>query len=68
MDIHPGVVSDSIVAFRIGPDATTPAARMPPIARSVVHDEGHALIEQWIQDVVVPDEARYPGSTSCAGN
>ncbi len=68
VDIHPGVVSDSIVAFRIGPDATTPAARMPPIARSVVHDEGHALIEQWIQDVVVPDEARYPGSTSCAGN
>ncbi|MFC4253503.1 parallel beta-helix domain-containing protein [Sinimarinibacterium flocculans] len=67
-DIHPGNVGDSILPFRIGPDATTPAARMPPIARSVSHAEGHALIEQWIREVVVKDESRYPGSTSCTGD
>jgi uncharacterized repeat protein (TIGR03806 family) len=66
-DIHPGNVADSILPFRLGPEADTPAARMPPLARSVVHDEGHALIEQWIQQVVVKDEAKYPGSTSCTG-
>lgn len=64
-DIHPGNVGNSIVPFRIGPEATLPAAKMPPIARSVVHDEGHALIEQWIRDVVTVDESRYPGSSSC---
>lgn len=64
-DIHPGNVADSILPFRIGPTATTPAARMPPIARSVVDEEGHALIEQWIAQVVVKDESKYPGSTSC---
>ncbi len=66
-DIHPGNVGDSIMPFRIGPSATTPAARMPPLARSVVHTQGHALIEQWIRDVIVKDEAKYPGSTSCTG-
>lgn len=65
-DIHPGVTADSIMPFRIGPEATTPAARMPPLARSVVHVEGHALIEQWIRDVVHANETKYPGSTSCA--
>jgi uncharacterized repeat protein (TIGR03806 family) len=64
-DIHPGNVADSIMPFRIGPEATTPAARMPPLARSVVDTEGHALIEQWIRDVVVKDETKYPDSTSC---
>ena len=64
-DINPGNLSDSILPFRIGPAATTPAARMPPLARSVVDEEGHALIEQWIRDVVVADESKYPGSTSC---
>lgn len=67
-DIHPGNKADSIVPYRIGPEATTPAAKMPPLARSVVHAEAHALIEQWIQDVVKADEAKYPGSTGCAGN
>ena len=53
------------MAFRIGPDAKVPAARMPPIARSVVDEEGSALIQQWIGTVVTADESRYPGSTSC---
>jgi uncharacterized repeat protein (TIGR03806 family) len=64
-DIHPGNVADSIMPFRIGPEATSPAARMPPLARSVVDVEGHALIEKWIRDVVVKDESKYPGSTGC---
>lgn len=54
--------------FRIGPGATTPAARTPPLARSVVHAEGHALIEQWVQQIVAKDESKYPGSTSCSGD
>ncbi|WP_240954000.1 parallel beta-helix domain-containing protein [Solimonas marina] len=65
-DIHPGDSADSIMEFRISASATTPAARMPPLARSVVDEEGHALIQQWIQNVVKADEAAYPGSTSCA--
>ena len=66
-DIQPGAAHKSILEFRISPEATTPGARMPPLARSVVHDEGHELIERWIDEVVTADEARYPGSTSCAG-
>jgi uncharacterized repeat protein (TIGR03806 family) len=65
-DIHPGNIADSILPFRIGPTATAPAARMPPLARSVVDTEAHALIERWIADVVVKDESKYPGSTSCS--
>ncbi len=65
-DIHPGNVGDSVLAFRTGPEATIPAARMPPIARSVVHVEGHDLLQQWIGSVVKADESKYPGSTSCA--
>ena len=64
-DIVPGKANESIVAYRIGHDANTPAARMPPIARNVVHEEGLALIQSWINDVVVRDEVKYPGSTSC---
>jgi parallel beta-helix repeat protein len=65
VDIHPGNPDDSILEFRISPKATTNDARMPPIARSVVDAAGHALVRQWIQDVVVADESKYPNSTSC---
>lgn len=64
-DINPGNLDDSILPFRIGPTALTPAARMPPLARSVVDEEGYAIVSEWIRDVVVVDEARYPGSSSC---
>jgi len=67
-DINPGNLDDSILPFRIGPTATTPAARMPPLARSVVDEEGYALVSQWIRDVVVVDETKYPGSSSCGEN
>ena len=66
VDFHPGSAVDSIVDHRIGPTATTPAARMPPLARSVIDSEAHALVKQWIDTVLVADEAKYPGSTSCA--
>lgn len=68
VDIHPGDAAASILEFRISPDAVSPSAKMPPIARSVVDEEGHALIAQWIDNVVTADEDRYPNSTSCAGN
>jgi parallel beta-helix repeat protein len=55
VDIHPGDAAKSIMEYRIGPEATTPAARMPPIARSVVDQAGHALIAQWINDVVTAE-------------
>lgn len=64
-DIHPGDASQSIIPFRIGPLATSAAARMPPLARSVVDEEAVQLIEQWINTVITNDEARYPNSTSC---
>lgn len=31
----------------------------------VVDIEGHALIENWINNVIVADESRYPNSTAC---
>lgn len=65
VDIWPGDPAKSILEFRIGPTATSAAAKMPPLARSVVHDEGHALIEQWIRDVIVVDEQKYPNSSNC---
>lgn len=64
-DIHPANAANSIIPFRIGPEATLPAARMPPIARSVVDTEAHALITRWINDVVKVDAEKYPGSDNC---
>jgi uncharacterized repeat protein (TIGR03806 family) len=61
-DIHPGVASDSIVPYRIGPEATTLAAKMPPIGRSVVQDEAVALITQWINTVV---DSSYKNADAC---
>lgn len=55
VDIHPGDAAKSILEYRISAAATTPAARMPPIARSVVDAAGHALVEQWINDVVTEE-------------
>lgn len=64
-DIHPSNVQDSILAFRLGEEATSAAARMPPIGRSVVDAEAFALIEEWIATVVIKDESRYKNSTKC---
>lgn len=52
-DIVPGDAMASIMHFRVG-NADDPAIRMPPISRSVVHAEGHALIEEWIGLLPLP--------------
>jgi parallel beta-helix repeat protein len=52
-DIVPGDADASIMHFRVG-NGSDPAIRMPPIAKSVVHAEGHALIEQWIAALPLP--------------
>ena len=64
-DIHPGKASDSIIAFRTSAEALTPAARMPPLARSVVDTEGNALLTDWINNVVKKDTTKYPSSDKC---
>lgn len=63
-DIVPGDAAESITAFRIGPDATTPGARMPPLARSAVHTEASALIARWINEVV---DDSYEDADACGG-
>jgi hypothetical protein len=64
-DIVPAQSEASILEFRISPKAEGPAARMPPVGRSVVDVQGHALIKQWIDEVILQDEDKYPGSTAC---
>ena len=46
-DIVPGDADNSIMDFRLH-NFDDPAVRMPPIARSVRHDEGYALVREWI--------------------
>jgi uncharacterized repeat protein (TIGR03806 family) len=64
-DLHPANAADSIMLYRISAEATVPAAKMPPIARSVVDTEGAALIQQWINTVTKVDTAQYPNSDQC---
>lgn len=52
-DIIPGDADGSIMHYRVQ-NADDPAVRMPPIARSVQHAEGFALIEQWINALPLP--------------
>ena len=56
-DIVPAAPNDSIVSFRV--HSTDAGAQMPPIARSVAHDEAVALLDDWIDKVV---DGRYEGS------
>jgi parallel beta-helix repeat protein len=53
-DILPGSSADSILSYRV--HATAPGTRMPPIARSVVHAEGTAVVDDWITSVL---DGRY---------
>lgn len=61
----PGSSDESIVSFRIGSNDS--GERMPPLARSVTHDEAVAVVNDWINTVLVEDPARYPDSDGCAG-
>lgn len=45
-DITPGHPERSITAFRI--ETTDPAAMMPELGRAVTHEEGVALVREWI--------------------
>lgn len=63
-DILPGAGDDSVLTFRIGPNAKTPAAVMPPLGRSIVHEEAWDLIRGWITNVV---DSSYEGAQSCTG-
>lgn len=56
-DIVPGSALDSIMSFRI--HESDPSTQMPPIARSVSHDEAVAVFDAWV-DTVVDD--RYDGA------
>ena len=64
-DIVPANADASVLEYRIGPDAQSAAARMPPVARSVVDEEAHALITQWIDSVITVDPDKYPNSDRC---
>ncbi|MEM8771218.1 MAG: SO2930 family diheme c-type cytochrome [Pseudomonadota bacterium] len=44
--IAPGAPEASILAFRM--ETTEPAAMMPELGRALAHDEGVALINEWI--------------------
>ena len=45
-DIEPGAAERSILAYRMR--STDPGAMMPELGRALVHEEGAALIEAWI--------------------
>ena len=45
-DIVPGDSDTSILSYRM--DSNEPDVRMPEIGRTLIHDEGVALIEEWI--------------------
>lgn len=61
-DIRPGSSNNSILPYRMG-EAGNIQVQMPPIARSVDHDEAKALVEQWINQVV---DSSYPNAGSCS--
>jgi uncharacterized repeat protein (TIGR03806 family) len=48
-DIVPGHPDDSVLIYRMG--STDPGAMMPELGRSLRHDEGVALIREWIQNM-----------------
>ena len=63
-DIVPGSAADSILPYRIGPEATTLASMMPQLARSTGHTEAFELVSTWIDTVV--DES-YANADACSG-
>ena len=48
-DIVPGNPDHSVLVYRMG--STDPGAMMPELGRSLRHDEGIALIREWIQEM-----------------
>ncbi len=48
-DIVPGKADSSILVFRM--ESTDPGIMMPEIGRMLVHDEGLALVKEWINSL-----------------
>ncbi len=46
-DIVPGNADESIMTYRM--DSNEAGVLMPEIGRTIIHDEGVALIREWIQ-------------------
>ena len=51
-DIVPGRPDESILAYRIA--STHPGAMMPELGKRLVHDEGVALVREWISAMAPP--------------
>jgi uncharacterized repeat protein (TIGR03806 family) len=51
--IEPGHPDRSILLFRL--NSTDPGIRMPVVGRSIAHEEGVALISQWIAEMDYPE-------------
>ena len=47
--VVPGDADASITAYRM--NSNEPDVRMPEIGRSLIHDEGVALIREWINSM-----------------
>ena len=54
-DIVPGKPEESILLFRM--ESTEPGVMMPELPRLMVHDEGVALIREWIAEMEDPRQA-----------
>ena len=52
-DIVPGKPDESIMLFRL--KSTHPGMVMPEFGRTLVFEEGNALIRQWIEEMEVPE-------------
>lgn len=52
-DIVPTDAAESILHFRM--NSNEPDVKMPEIARSVIHDQAVALVQDWIDNVVDGD-------------
>ena len=48
-DIHPGKPDESIIIYRI--DSDDPGIMMPEVGRTQIHEEGVALIRDWISQM-----------------
>lgn len=48
-DIAPGNPAESILIYRL--DSTDPGIMMPELGRTTVHEEGLALLQQWIKEL-----------------
>ena len=55
-DVVPGAAEESYLLFSM--NTTDPRHKMPELGRSVIHQEGVALIREWINQL--PDAACSP--------